>query len=370
MEDRSGVYLIGATNREAIIDPAIKRPGRLETILYVGLPDQESRVQILNAITRGRTRPNVAADVDFEHISKSCEGFSGADLKALVTKASEVAFSEFIKNPVFNQKRVTMKHFEDALLSIRPSVQGKEKVRYEKTRLRLLPTEAETKAVVDTADVNATAEPTVAPLVTNGGGATSPDKSMDSFDDYIPTPFVIDSTVKTATRDTETVSSSSTVQKTDTVAEAVSEHTQEKNDRENVKENGKQEVNQPTSNGEEVKKEKLVECSLRFLPHMAVRVKDSHKTYGGKFAKVVHQKGSAVTLTHQQQEFVAQNHELEPFMPNPGDKARSLDKNETETILEVLRYDDLGDDDAVVVLDPVEDDECILKLDTLCRVNL
>ena len=75
-------------------------------------------------------------------ISESCEGYSGADLKALVTKASEVCFSEgkeMEKAGKSKSKKVTKTHFAQALTAIRPSVSGKEKVRYEKTRLDLMP---------------------------------------------------------------------------------------------------------------------------------------------------------------------------------------------------------------------------------------
>ena len=52
VEDRKGVYILAATNRPDIIDPAILRPGRLDTILYVGLPEQQDRVEILKASTK------------------------------------------------------------------------------------------------------------------------------------------------------------------------------------------------------------------------------------------------------------------------------------------------------------------------------
>lgn len=52
VEDRQGVYILAATNRPDIIDPAILRPGRLDTILYVGLPEQQDRLEILKASTK------------------------------------------------------------------------------------------------------------------------------------------------------------------------------------------------------------------------------------------------------------------------------------------------------------------------------
>ena len=66
---------MGATNRENILDPAIKRPGRLETILYVGLPDTKDRISILNALTKSKTRPPLAHDVDFLRYNIFLENF-------------------------------------------------------------------------------------------------------------------------------------------------------------------------------------------------------------------------------------------------------------------------------------------------------
>ncbi len=52
IEDRKGVFLMAATNRPDIVDPAVMRPGRLDKILYVGLPGLDDRVEILKALTK------------------------------------------------------------------------------------------------------------------------------------------------------------------------------------------------------------------------------------------------------------------------------------------------------------------------------
>lgn len=52
LEARKGVFLLAATNRPDIVDPAVLRPGRLDKILYVGLPGPEDRAEILNALTK------------------------------------------------------------------------------------------------------------------------------------------------------------------------------------------------------------------------------------------------------------------------------------------------------------------------------
>lgn len=52
VEDRQGVFLMAATNRPDMVDPAVLRPGRLDKLVYVGLPNPEDRVDILRAITK------------------------------------------------------------------------------------------------------------------------------------------------------------------------------------------------------------------------------------------------------------------------------------------------------------------------------
>ena len=85
-----GVYLISATNRPDMIDPALLRPGRLDKILYVPLPGPADRAAILAALTR---RTPLAADVDVAAVGadEACGGFSGADLAALVRDACILA---------------------------------------------------------------------------------------------------------------------------------------------------------------------------------------------------------------------------------------------------------------------------------------
>ena len=85
-----GVYLISATNRPDMIDPALLRPGRLDKILYVPLPGPADRAAILSALTR---RTPLAADVNIAAIgtADACAGYSGADLAALVREACILA---------------------------------------------------------------------------------------------------------------------------------------------------------------------------------------------------------------------------------------------------------------------------------------
>lgn len=84
---RKNVFVIGATNRPDIIDPAILRPGRLDQLLYIPLPDYMSRVSILKANLK---KSPLGEDVDLEGIAQRTEGFSGADLTEICQRAAKV----------------------------------------------------------------------------------------------------------------------------------------------------------------------------------------------------------------------------------------------------------------------------------------
>uniref|UniRef100_A0AAX7UJ50 AAA+ ATPase domain-containing protein n=1 Tax=Astatotilapia calliptera TaxID=8154 RepID=A0AAX7UJ50_ASTCA len=77
LESRRQVFIMAATNRPDIIDPAVLRPGRLDKTLYVGLPPPADRHTILHTITKGGTRPQLEQDVSLEEIArdKRCDGF-------------------------------------------------------------------------------------------------------------------------------------------------------------------------------------------------------------------------------------------------------------------------------------------------------
>ena len=86
LDERRDVFVIAATNRPDIIDPAMLRPGRLDKLLYVPLPHKDDRLSILKTLTR---KIPLAKDVLLKSIAytDSCEGYSGADLSALVREA-------------------------------------------------------------------------------------------------------------------------------------------------------------------------------------------------------------------------------------------------------------------------------------------
>eukprot|EP01006_Ploeotia_vitrea_P041198 TRINITY_DN66494_c6_g1_i1.p1 TRINITY_DN66494_c6_g1~~TRINITY_DN66494_c6_g1_i1.p1 ORF type:complete len:863 (-),score=541.18 TRINITY_DN66494_c6_g1_i1:65-2584(-) len=82
------VFFIGATNRPDIIDPALMRPGRLDQLIYIGLPDFDARISILKAVLR---KSPVDPEVDYEQLADRMEGFSGADIAAVCKSAAKTA---------------------------------------------------------------------------------------------------------------------------------------------------------------------------------------------------------------------------------------------------------------------------------------
>ncbi|KAJ5112190.1 hypothetical protein N7532_000235 [Penicillium argentinense] len=108
---RQGIYVIAATNRPDIIDPAMLRPGRLETLLFVNLPSALERVQILKTLVR---KLPIDFDDDMHRLAEECEGYSGADLGSLVRRAGYSAIKR--------RDAIKMDDFEAAKSFIRPSV--------------------------------------------------------------------------------------------------------------------------------------------------------------------------------------------------------------------------------------------------------
>lgn len=94
MNARKNVFVIGATNRPDQIDPALLRPGRLDQLIYIPLPDELSRVAILKAALR---KSPVSPDVDILQIAKTLKGYSGADLTEICQRACKLAIRESIE---------------------------------------------------------------------------------------------------------------------------------------------------------------------------------------------------------------------------------------------------------------------------------
>ncbi|XP_077372289.1 nuclear valosin-containing protein-like [Festucalex cinctus] len=153
LETRRQVFIMAATNRPDIIDPAILRPGRLDKTLYVGMPPPADRHAILLTITKNGSKPQLEQDVSLEEIAydERCDCFTGADLTALVREASVNALKAYLKSrcmhpsssghtffsgPVTDIK-VSKKNVEDAFEKVRPSVSKKDRIMYEQLKVSL-----------------------------------------------------------------------------------------------------------------------------------------------------------------------------------------------------------------------------------------
>ncbi|XP_017887180.1 nuclear valosin-containing protein-like [Ceratina calcarata] len=134
VEGRQGVFLMAASNRPDIIDSAVLRPGRLDKILYIDLPTPADRVDILRALTKNATK--LAADVNLEEIgyNSKCDGYTGADLAALIREAGIEALREFMNMQYTGQPEISMRHFLAVFDKIRPSVHEKDIKHYEKLK--------------------------------------------------------------------------------------------------------------------------------------------------------------------------------------------------------------------------------------------
>jgi transitional endoplasmic reticulum ATPase len=87
------VFFLGATNRPDIIDTALMRPGRLDSLIYIGLPDFDARISILKACLR---KSPVDPEVDYEYLADRTEGYSGADLAGICKAAAKAAIRDCI----------------------------------------------------------------------------------------------------------------------------------------------------------------------------------------------------------------------------------------------------------------------------------
>nr|XP_051212462.1 cell division cycle protein 48 homolog [Lolium perenne] len=101
MNAKKTVFIIGATNRPDIIDSALLRPGRLDQLIYIPLPDEASRHQIFKACLR---KSPVAKDVDLSALARFTTGFSGADITEICQRACKYAIREDIEKDIEKQK--------------------------------------------------------------------------------------------------------------------------------------------------------------------------------------------------------------------------------------------------------------------------
>ena len=126
----SGVVVLAATKRIDMVDPALLRAGRFDKLIYVPLPDKPARLEIFKIHIKGKP---LAKDVDLNKLVDQTEGFSGADIAAVVNTALSLVLQEFIgKYPTpelakkhLDEAIITMRHMEEAIKRVRSSREGK-----------------------------------------------------------------------------------------------------------------------------------------------------------------------------------------------------------------------------------------------------
>lgn len=160
LNDRRGIFVIGATNRPDMIDPAMLRPGRLDKTLFIELPNRDEKLDILKTLLKSNGTP-LANDINLDVIidDERCRNFSGADLAAIVRESAVSALKRsFFKNDEIQsieennldkefedlsvgmdstQILVNMNDFQKALSKIKPSVSDKDRAKYDKLNKKM-----------------------------------------------------------------------------------------------------------------------------------------------------------------------------------------------------------------------------------------
>jgi transitional endoplasmic reticulum ATPase len=141
LKGRGKVIVIGATNRPNAIDPALRRPGRFDREIEIGVPDRNSRKEVLQIHTRGMP---LAADVSVDELADRTHGFVGADLAALGREAAMHTLrrilpqinleEETVSQEVLSKVQVTKDDFEEALKIVEPSAMREVMLEIPKTK--------------------------------------------------------------------------------------------------------------------------------------------------------------------------------------------------------------------------------------------
>lgn len=148
---KKNVFIIGATNRPDIIDTALMRPGRLDQLIYIPLPDFESRLDIL---TKALRKSPLSKEVDLQYLASQTEKFTGADLQEICQRAAKIAIREDIARNAERERvkaeaaqfgvvdddmaveeddgvpEILPRHFEEAVRNARRSVSDNDLAQY------------------------------------------------------------------------------------------------------------------------------------------------------------------------------------------------------------------------------------------------
>jgi transitional endoplasmic reticulum ATPase len=153
---KKNVFIIGATNRPDIIDTALMRPGRLDQLIYIPMPDFESRLSILKSVLR---KSPINKDVDLQYLASHTDKFTGADLTEICQRAAKLAIREDIERNIERERikeeaqqqglmdddveeedlvpEILPRHFEQAVRDARRSVSDNDLAQYSRFAINL-----------------------------------------------------------------------------------------------------------------------------------------------------------------------------------------------------------------------------------------
>ena len=125
MSERGNVIVLGATNRPESIDPALRRPGRFDTEIEIGVPNAEGRLEILLIHTRGMP---LAHDIDILALAKELHGYTGADIKALCREAAMKALRRYLPEIDLEQETVSPSTLEEIEIRTKDFKEGMKEI--------------------------------------------------------------------------------------------------------------------------------------------------------------------------------------------------------------------------------------------------
>mmetsp|Transcript_19561 Transcript_19561/g.57072 ORF Transcript_19561/g.57072 Transcript_19561/m.57072 type:complete len:450 (+) Transcript_19561:166-1515(+) len=147
---RKNVFVIGATNRPDIIDTALMRPGRLDQLIYIPMPDLGSRLAILQAAFK---RAALASDIDLPYLAECLDGYTGADITEICQRAAKLAIKQNIGEEVAKRKgdfdgepvqQILALHLESAVRTSRKSVSEEDLAMYQSFAAKMRKMQEET----------------------------------------------------------------------------------------------------------------------------------------------------------------------------------------------------------------------------------
>jgi transitional endoplasmic reticulum ATPase len=125
MSDRGQVIVLGATNRPESLDPALRRPGRFDREIEIGVPNAEGRLEILQIHTRGMP---LSEDIDLQDLAAELHGYTGADIKALCREAAMKALRRYLPEIDLEGDKISPEILEGMVITNRDFKEGMKEI--------------------------------------------------------------------------------------------------------------------------------------------------------------------------------------------------------------------------------------------------